>query len=146
VTGFVGRSRGYPLVMSDAPPEDRERPIEVEVERLPEGQDPAGPSGVAGGRGGVGRAAAVGRELGPVVAGLSIDLVDLLTPFPILGLLVGTLAGFVLARNAGATPGAARWLALLVGAYCALPITGRFPVATLVGLFVKLGRLLRTPS
>lgn len=132
--------------MSDEPQEDRPAPIEVEVERLPEAADPSRLGGAGRGAKGRGRAAAVGREVGPVVAGLAIDGIDLLTPFPALGLLVGTIAGYALARQAGATTGAARWLAVLVGVYCALPITGRFPIATLVGLFVKLGRLLRAPA
>lgn len=112
-------------------------PIEVEVERLPEGADPrAEPRPSDGGPG-------PARELGPVVAGLCIDALDVLTPFPGLGLVLGGGLGYYLARSAGARGGQAFAIAVGVAIYCAAPITGRWPVATLIGLIVKAGRFLR---
>lgn len=63
--------------------EPAQQPLEVEVERLPEGADPerTPPPGP--------RAARAARELGPVVAGLLIDVIDLATPAPLLGLEIG---------------------------------------------------------
>ena len=112
-------------------------PLEVEVERLPEGADPerTPPRSPSAGR--------AARELGPVVAGLVIDALDVLTPTPILGLVLGGLLGHYLARSAGARGGQAFVIAAGVALYCALPVTGRWPVATLVGLFVRAERYLR---
>lgn len=120
--------------------EPAQKPLEVEVERLPEGADPERipPPGP--------RAARAARELGPVVAGLLIDVIDLATPAPLLGLVLGGVLGHYLARAAGARPGQALLVAAAVAVYCAIPVTGRLPVATLVGLFVRLGRMLREPA
>ena len=79
--------------------------------------------------------------LGPVIAGLLLDLLDLATYGPIglwAGLLVGGLGGYFLAASMGVEPGRRLRYALGAGAYCMLPFTAFLPVATLLGTVIRL--------
>lgn len=117
--------------------EDLPEPLEVEVERLPMPGEAGPRSAEDSGR----RVAEVGRVLGPVLAGVAIDLVDAATPFPLLGLLVGWPLGTYLARHAGAKHSTALRLGFLAGLYCAVPMTTGLPVGTLLGAIVKVRRI-----
>lgn len=80
------------------------------------------------------------RAFGPILAGLVIDVVDFATFGPIglvLGLPLGGLAGYWMGRALGLSTRGARWCALAAGLYCMLPGTEIFPLATLVGAFVR---------
>ena len=116
--------------MSD---EREERKVwEVEVERLPSDQDRE-----AFAARGAPRAPA---SIGPVLAGVILDGIDLLTPGPLglrFGFLIGGIAGYTLARRLGVSGRAALVLALVAGAYCSVPNTERLPVATLIGLYAR---------
>ena len=72
------------------------------------------------------------RTFGPMVAGLAIDGLDLMTYGPIglyAGLIVGGTAGYLLAPMLGFSE-RGRWLcALMTGVYCTVPLTGFIPAA-----------------
>lgn len=80
--------------------------------------------------------------LGPIAAGLLLDLADFATLGPVglwAGLVVGGTAGYLLALGLGVRP-ERRWgYALAAGVYCSLPFTGYLPVATLLGAMIRLG-------
>ena len=124
-------------------PKPTDTVVEVEVERLPADYDPkrdgeASPSDSP--------TAAKLRELnellGPLVAGVLIDLLDAATPSPPMGLLLGWPLGYYIVRQLKCTPGTALKLGALVGVYCATPGTLFLPVATLVVAAVKVRRFL----
>ena len=77
---------------------------------------------------------AVKRLLGPMLAGLAIDALDLVTFGPIgiyAGMILGVTVGWWLAPELGFPP-RARWLsALATGVYCTLPLTGFIPAAAI---------------
>lgn len=121
--------------------DERERPevLEVEVERLPE--DQGREHGHGGGPWGpVGPARRPRGAIGPVLAGVLLDGIDLATPSVPLGLLIGGPAGYVLARGQGLPRGRSLAIALLAALYCAAPMTPRLPLATLVGLYARFVR------
>ncbi|MBW2274095.1 MAG: hypothetical protein JRG96_12545 [Deltaproteobacteria bacterium] len=74
------------------------------------------------------------RFFGPMVAGLAIDGLDLITYGPIglyAGLILGGSAGYLLAPMLGFSE-RGRWLsALLTGVYCTVPLTGFLPAAAI---------------
>ena len=74
------------------------------------------------------------RLFGPMLAGLLIDAVDLITFGSIgiyTGMFVGGALGYWLAPALGFPP-KGRWLsALMTGIYCTMPITGFIPAATI---------------
>ncbi len=80
------------------------------------------------------------RALGPVAAGVILDLVDLATFGPVgifLGPLLGGLVGWYLS---GVLCIPQRWrfsVAALAGFYCMLPRTEFIPVATIVGALAR---------
>ncbi len=91
---------------------------------------------------GVGSAPRLPRSsVGPVVAGLLLDMADFATWGPLglkIGLLVGGVAGWLLAPSLGVPP-QRRWLcALVAGVYCMLPFTAFLPLGTLLGVLVRL--------
>ena len=71
------------------------------------------------------------RIVGPMIAAIAIDLLDLATFGPVglyTGLLLGAVAGYWLAPLLGFPPHR-RWLsALATGVYCTLPLTGPLPL------------------
>ena len=81
-----------------------------------------------------GVAPATQRLVGPMLAGLAIDAVDLMTFGPIgiyAGMFVGGAVGYWLAPAIGFPP-KGRWLsALMTGIYCTMPITGFIPAAAI---------------
>ncbi|MCB9916463.1 MAG: hypothetical protein H6828_15150 [Planctomycetes bacterium] len=109
--------------------------LEVEVERLPLDGEPGAPPPSGGG---LETAREVHQVLGPVLAGVLIDLLDAATVSPPLGLVLGLPVGYYLGRQLGLPQGRAASLAFLVGAYCAIPFTFALPVGTLVGVWVRL--------
>ena len=76
------------------------------------------------------------RALGPVGAGLVLDLADFATFGPlglVAGFLIGSLAGWYLT---GALRFPEKWrlpATLLAGLYCTIPFTEFLPLATLIG-------------
>ena len=74
------------------------------------------------------------RTFGPMIAGLAIDGLDLMTYGPIglyTGLMVGGIAGYLLAPLLGFSE-RGRWLcALMTGVYCTVPLTGFIPAAAI---------------
>jgi len=82
-----------------------------------------------------GTGARIRRILGPMVAGLAIDALDLMTFGPIgiyTGVILGGAAGWWLAPELG-FPQRMRWLcAALTGLYCTIPLTGFLPLAAIV--------------
>jgi hypothetical protein len=121
---------------SDTDVSKRPEPIEVDVERLPlDGeQSPSGRSAA--------KRAEVGKLVGPVVAGVVIDVIDLATPVPLVGFALGWPIGAYIARQAGADSGLAVKLGFLVGIYCAVPMTAGLPIGTMIGTAVKLRQAL----
>lgn len=78
--------------------------------------------------------------IGPVVAGMIIDTVDLITFGPVglfLGLPLGAAAGFWLAHCLGLDKKMAALCALVAGIYCTIPYTELLPLGTLVGALVR---------
>ena len=114
--------------------------VEVEVERLPEREGRRVPA-----RRGLLRR--VGHGLGPVVAGIVIDVVDF-TTFGAVGLVLGfplgALCGYWLARELGYSVPARLVVALLSGVYCMYPPTTFLPLATLCGVVARI--LVREPD
>lgn len=112
--------------------------VEVEVERLPLDQEREFPSG-PGGPPGPPFPLRPGPLLGPVLAGIVLDCIDLITLGP-WGVLIGGPAGYVLARAQGLGRGSSLVVASLAALYCAAPQTQRLPLATLVGLYARFAR------
>ena len=78
---------------------------------------------------------------GPVVAGLIIDAVDLLTFGPVglaLGVPIGAAAGYWLARSLRLETNASLICAVMACIYCTIPGTELLPLGTLVGALVRL--------
>jgi hypothetical protein len=78
--------------------------------------------------------------IGPVAAGLLLDLVDFATYGPIglwTGLAVGGLTGYFLAASLGVPPERRLTYALVAGVYCMLPFTAFLPAGTLLGALVR---------
>ena len=89
------------------------------------------------------------RAIGPMIAGLAIDGLDLMTFGPIglyAGLILGGVVGYWLAPMLGFPP-KGRWLAaLMTGIYCTIPLTGFIPAAAIAaGLTRALSRGDTTP-
>ena len=78
--------------------------------------------------------------LGPILAGVLLDLVDLATYGPIglwTGAIVGGLTGYLLAMSLG-VEASRRWpYAALAGAYCTMPFTAFLPLATMLGAVIR---------
>ena len=81
-----------------------------------------------------GVAPAVRRLFGPMLAGLVIDALDLITFGAIgvyTGMILGGAVGYWLAPTLGFPP-RGRWLcAIMTGVYCTLPLTGFIPAAAI---------------
>ena len=109
---------------------DEEEPlvIEVEVERL----DPEEAEENAASR--------WGGAIGPVFAGMIIDVLDIAT-FGSTGLYIGFLlgvpAGWYLARRVGLDQKRSLLAAIGSGVYCTIPFTSPIPVATLIGVWAR---------
>jgi hypothetical protein len=107
---------------------DPEETIEVEVERLDSFEEPERED------------LRWGRALGPVISGLIIDVLDFATfggAGAIFGLLLGTPAGWYLARNLGLDHRRSLYVALGCGVYCMIPVTSPIPIATLIGILLR---------
>lgn len=84
------------------------------------------------------------RALGPILPGLLIDLLDLIT-FLHIGVVTGLIAGGITGYWAGGQLGLApkkRLIgSLIAGIYCALPFTEFIPIGTLVGAYARISQL-----
>ncbi len=79
--------------------------------------------------------------LGPIAAGVLLDLADFATLGPVglyLGALVGGIAGWLLAAGLGVRRERRFGYAVAAAVYCTLPFTAYLPVATLLGAGVRL--------
>jgi hypothetical protein len=80
------------------------------------------------------------RAIGPVVAGMIIDALDLLTFGPlglVFGIPIGGLAGYWLGNCLKLSSQARIWCAIAAAIYCTIPFTEFIPLATLVGAYVR---------
>ena len=78
----------------------------------------------------------VERAIGPIFAGMILDLADFMTFGPIglyLGLFVGLTVGWYLAGLLRLPKKWRVWAAWLAGLYCLVPGTEFLPVATILG-------------
>ena len=117
----------------------REAPIEVEVERLdPREEEPGAGPGWTNPRPGAG-AAASAAAWGPIVAGLLLDLADVVTPNPRIGLAVGFVVGLFAGTRMGLPIKGRLMLAGVGAAYCSLAATTTLPIGTVVGLLYRTG-------
>ena len=113
---------------SEDPSREDPEVVEVEVERLDPKEDDEGASSRWGG------------TLGPVLAGMIIDVLDLATfgaTGIYIGFLLGAPAGWYLARRLGLDPKRALLTAICCGVYCTIPLTSPIPVATLIGVWAR---------
>jgi hypothetical protein len=117
--------------------EGRVPAIEVEVERLPEGADARQDGPEDGPPQAPEKLRELGDAVGPVLAGLLIDFLDAATISPVTGLLLGWPLGYYILRQMGLARGTAGKLGAFVALYCAAPGTLVLPIATLVGVGVK---------
>ena len=78
------------------------------------------------------------RGVGPVLSGILIDLVDISTVSPLLGLALGALCGLWLSGHLKFAPRQRLLVALACGVYCMFPPTKFFPLATLLGFWATL--------
>lgn len=86
---------------------------------------------------------------GPVVAGLILDAVDIVTFGPVglaLGFPIGAAAGYWLARSLRLETNVSLICALIAGVYCTIPGTELLPLGTLVGALVRLEDVPEPPS
>lgn len=89
------------------------------------------------------------HAFGPVVAGLIIDAVDIVTfgPFGlVLGVPIGAAAGYWLARSLRLDTNPSWLCALIAAVYCTIPGTELLPLGTLVGAFVRLEDVPEAPQ
>jgi hypothetical protein len=103
--------------------------IEVEVERPEPDEDPLSSSRtLAGG--------AFGGSAGPILAGLVVDLADLITPFGLgkLGIPIGACVGWWVGGQLGLRGSRRAWLTFLGAVYCLVPGTRFLPLGAIVGL------------
>lgn len=80
------------------------------------------------------------HAMGPVMAGMIIDAVDLITFGPIgliVGLPLGAVAGYWLGQSMGLTQKGCLTCAAAAGVYCAIPFTELLPLGTLVGALAR---------
>ena len=109
-------------------PEEGPEVLEVEVERLEPGEQTQD------------GASRWGKAIGPVVAGMIIDALDIATfgHFGFyLGFLLGAPAGWYLARHLGLDRKRALLTAIGCGIYCTIPFTFPIPVATMIGVWAR---------
>ena len=81
------------------------------------------------------------KVLGPVLAGLMLDLLDFATYGPVglsAGLVVGGIGGYFLAWSLGVDSSRRLFYAGLAGIYCMMPFTAFLPVATVLGTIIQL--------
>ena len=103
--------------------------IEVEVER-PEPDEGARPNLHTSGEG------TFRGSGGAVLAGLVVDLADLITPMGLgkLGFPIGAGVGWWVSGQLGVKGSRRAWLTVLGAVYCGVPGTKFLPLGTLVGL------------
>lgn len=129
---------------SDDSEDASEHPIEVQVERLPEGYDPSlerasGPEVSSQSS----TIESLEQSLGPIVAGVLVDLLDAATINPLVGIVLGWPVGYYIVRRVGSPPATAFKFGALIAAYCATPGTFVIPIATVVVILAKLRLALR---
>ena len=84
--------------------------------------------------------ARLAHALGPILPGMIIDSLDVLTFGPVgllTGVVVGSLAGYWLSRGYRLSPVKRLLGALAAGFYCMLPLTSFLPVGTLIGAYFR---------
>ncbi len=82
------------------------------------------------------------RVFGAVVAGLILDLADLITRVPLIphGAVLGALVGWYICRTQAIPAQQRVWWIAGAALYCAMPLTEFYPLATLVLLYRALRR------
>lgn len=121
--------------------------IEVEAVPLEDDEEEGGGAGPAQGSPDELRARLLGA-LTPLLAGMAIDFVDLVTVGGIgarFGFPIGLVCGWFLGGRLGLTSKARLWLAAGCGVYCLLPGTQVLPLGTLLGFLARFSGVL-SPS
>lgn len=80
------------------------------------------------------------RALGPILPGMILDSLDLVTFGPVglmVGIIVGSLAGYWLSTEYRLSPTKRLLGALAAGFYCMLPFTSFLPIGTLIGAYFR---------
>lgn len=80
------------------------------------------------------------HSLGPILPGLLIDLVDLLTLGPVglaFGMIAGGAAGYWIGKQYGLPRDKRIKGCIIAGLYCAMPFTGFLPMGTIIGAYVR---------
>lgn len=96
------------------------------------GHDPAPPQGDLFAR--------LRRALGPILPGMILDSLDLVTFGPVgllVGIIIGSLAGYWLSTEYRLSPAKRLLGALAAGFYCMLPFTSFLPIGTLIGAYFR---------
>lgn len=89
--------------------------------------------------------AKAGHPVGPILGGILIDLIDFGTHLPLIGLVLGGVAGYWASRLYPTTPTQRVILTVAAAVYCAIPRTHFMPVATIAGVITYFGaRMTRT--
>ena len=113
-------------IKGEEPREEDPEAIEVEVERVGSEESE--------------EEARWGSAVGPVVAGMIIDVIDFATfgaSGLYLGFLFGAPSGWYLARHLGLDRRRALVVALASGIYCTVPLTAPIPIATMIGVWAR---------
>jgi hypothetical protein len=132
-----------PQVVKD-PEEQPQKAMEVDVERLPENYDPAHEPG-DGDPSAPSKVREISESIGPMLAGMLIDVIDAATFNPIMGMLVGWPLGYYIVRQVGCSKATASKLGILSGVYCALPGTFLIPMATILAIYGKVRAIMSAP-
>ncbi len=129
------RPRGRPIQALTMVPRIDPKVIEVEAEHEPRPGD--------GDPGNKARGTFLRGASGPVLAGLLIDLADLVTPMGLgrLGYPIGAAVGWWVGGQMGLSSQRRLWLVALGALYCGLPGTSRLPLGTIVGFASRLGKI-----
>lgn len=118
-------------VQSDAVDSQSESPADTQAEAVSAPRSPLVPQRTL---------ERLNHALGPVVAGMIIDAVDLLTFGPLglgLGIPVGAFAGYWLGRSMRLEKHMCWICSVVAGIYCTIPGTEFLPLGTLVGALVR---------
>ena len=84
--------------------------------------------------------ARLNNAMGPIAAGVIIDMIDIITFGPVglvLGVPIGAAAGYWLGQSMNLRTNQCLMCALAAGIYCTIPFTELLPLGTLVGAIVR---------
>lgn len=88
------------------------------------------------------------RVMGPIMAGVIIDIMDAVTFGPVglaVGIPIGGIAGYWLGKCLGLGPRGCWICAAAAGIYCSIPFTEFVPLGSLVGAYARFMELTPAP-